>query len=517
MALAAALERIETTGAAVLTNYAAFLAGHPPDHEVEIRENTSWSCPHGVDRWRRDCGCRIDPGTTQGWRAPLRETLDWLAAEIDAIYEARASGLLKDPWAARDTYIDVLVERTPATLDRFFAAQSSAALDAETRVEARRLLEMERQRLLMFASCGWFFDDIAGLEPVQNLRYAAMAMQYLRELGGPDLEPAFVYRLRSGVSSDPEEGTGADVYRRRVRPAAADVRRLTAHYAINGLFERPPREAQVYAYRVTRLDDASAAYGDTALQVGRVRVSSDLTGEIREALYAVAHFGGHDITCGVRLSDDPAAYAALQRDVLDRYARRSLTEVVRGFDAAFGHETFSVTDLFLEERRRVLAALLAKVIARHESTVRHVWDETHALLDYLQEADVPIPETLGVVARRVLEQDALAALEEGASHLAIPPRVFELLAHARKLHLRLNLTAARPLIRQVVERAIDRVALAPTQAAVAQAVSLVESAQRLDSGFGLWAAQNRFFALWTQRSDARGALAPLARVLGFSA
>ncbi len=517
MALAAALERIETTGAAVLTNYAAFLAGHPPDHEVEIRENTSWSCPHGVERWRRDCGCRIDPGTGQGWRAPLRESLDWLAVEIDAIYEARASGLLKDPWAARDAYIDVLVKRTPATLDRFFAAQGSSALDAETRAEARRLLEMERQRLLMFTSCGWFFDDIAGLEPVQDLRYAAMAMQYLRELGGPDLEPAFVYRLRSGVSNDPEEGTGADVYRRRVRPAAADVRRLTAHYAINGLFAKPPREAQVYAYQVTRLDDTSAAYGDTALQVGRVRVSSDLTGEIREALYAVAHFGGHDITCGVRLSDDPAAYAALQRDVLDRYARRSLTEVVRGFDAAFGHETFSVTDLFLEERRRVLAALLAKVIARHESTVRHVWDETHALLDYLQEADVPIPETLGVVARRVLEQDVFAALEEGARHLAIPPRVFELLIHARKLHLRLSLTAARPLICQMVERAIDRVAQAPTQAAVAQAVSLVDAAQRLDIGFGRWAAQNRFFALWTERSDARGVLAPLARALGFSA
>jgi alpha-amylase/alpha-mannosidase (GH57 family) len=517
MGLAAALERIEASGAAILTNHAAFLAANSPDHEVEIRDDTSWSCAHGVERWRSDCGCRQVPGTRQAWRAPLRESLDWLATEIDAIYEARASGLLKDPWAARDAYIDVLVDRTPATLERFFATQASASLNAETRVEARRLLEMERQRLLMFASCGWFFDDVAGLEPVQNLRYAAMAMQYLRELGGPDLEPAFVYRLRTAVSNDPEEGTGADVYRRRVRPAAADIRRLTAHYAINGLFETPPPEACVYAYQVTRLDETSAAYGDTALRVGRVRVSSDLTGEIREALYAVAHFGGHDITCGVRLSDDPAAYAALERELLDRYDRRSLTEVVRGFDAAFGHETFSVTDLFLEERRRVLSALLAKVVARHEFTVRHVWDETHALLDYLQEADVPIPETLGVVARRVLEQDVLAALEAGASQLAIPPRVFEVLAHARKLHLSPNLAAARPLIRRMVERAIEGVAQAPTEAAVAQAVSLVEAAHRLGSGFGHWAAQNRFFALWAELPEARGVLAPLARALGFAA
>jgi alpha-amylase/alpha-mannosidase (GH57 family) len=517
MALAAAVEHLERTQAAVLTNYAAFLARNPPDHEVEIRESTSWSCVHGVERWRRDCGCPVDPATRQPWRAPLREGLDWLAAEIDAFYEARTSGLLKDPWEARDAYIDVIVHRQPDVLESFFRVQAVATLDGEGRVEARRLLEMERQRLLMFTSCGWFFDDIAGLEPVQDLRYAAMAMQYLRELGGPDLEPAFVDRLRAAASNDPEEGSGADVYRRRVRAAAADVRRLTAHYAINGLFETPPREARVYAYQVTRLDETGAAYGDTALQVGRVRVSSELTGQVDHAVYAVAHFGGHDITCGVQLSDDPAAYIALHRDLLDRYERRNLPELVRGFDAAFGRHTFGVTDLFLEERRRVLSAVLGKLIARHESTVHQVWDETHALLDYLKAADVPIPETLAVVARRVLEQDALAALTEASDDGAIPPRVFELMAHARKLQLTLNLGAARPLIRHAVERALDRVGQAPSEATVAKATALVEGAQRLGSGFGHWAAQNRFFALWTQRPEARRVLTPLARVLGFAA
>jgi alpha-amylase/alpha-mannosidase (GH57 family) len=527
MALAAALERIEARDDVVLTNYAAFLAASPPDHEVEIRDNTSWSCPHGVERWRAECGCRLDPDTRQEWRRPLREALDWLAGEIDALYEARTAGLLKDPWEARDAYIEVLAAREgpadgaaprgAAALEHFLAEQASGPLAPAARVEARQLLEMQRQRLLMFASCGWFFDDLAGLEPVQDLRYAAMALQYLRELGGADLEPALLDRLGAARSNDGDEGTGADVYRRRVRPAAADERRLTAHYAITGLFETPPREARVYAHQVTRLDETSAAYGDTALRVGRVRVSSELTGQVRDALYAVAHFGGHDITCGVRLDKDGAAYAALQRDLLDRYARRSLSEVVRGFDGAFGRDTFSVTDLFLEERRRVLGALLGKVVARHESTVRHVWDETHALLDYLREADVPIPETLRVVARRVLEQDALAALADALGRLVVPPRVFELLAHARKLHLELNLVAARPLIRGAVERAIDRVAEQPSEATVAQAVALVETAQRLGSGFGLWAAQNRFFALWTERPAMAATLAPLARALGFAA
>ncbi|MGH7332281.1 MAG: DUF3536 domain-containing protein [Candidatus Rokuibacteriota bacterium] len=517
MGLAAALELIETRGEAVLTNYAAFLAAHPPTVEVEIREATSWSCPHGVERWRRHCDCRFNPATRQDWRTPLREALDWLRGEIDDFYEAHASGLLKDPWEGRDAYIAVILDRRPAVLARFFAAHAAAPLDPAAQVEARRLLEMQRQRLLMYTSCGWFFDDLAGLEAVQNLRYAAMALGYLRDLGGPDLEPAFVERVGQAVSNDGEAGTGADIYRQRVRSAATDIRRLAAHYAISGLFETQPREARLFAYQVTRLDEAHAAYADTALRVGRIRVSSDLTGYTREAVFAVAHFGGHDITCGVRLSDEAAAYDTLGRDLLDRYQRRRLPDVVRGFDAAFGRDTFSVTDLFIEERRRVLAALLGKVIARHESTVRHVWAETHSLLDYLQSADVPIPETLAVVARRVLEQDALGALAEVPVRLAIPGRVFDFTAHARKLHLRLNLAPARAYLREALTRALDLVEQAPTPVTVAQAVALIEGAERLGVGLGHWAAQNRFFAFWQGRKDLRDSLSPLARALGFAA
>jgi hypothetical protein len=250
--------------------------------------------------------------------------------------------------------------------------------------------------------------------------------------------------------------------------------------------------------------------------VGRVRVSSELTGLTRDAVYAVAHFGGHDITCGVRLSDDGAAYDALRRDLLERYARRSLPDVVRGFDAAFGRDTFSVTDLFIEDRRRVLVALLAQVIDRQESAVRHIWDETHGLLDYLESADVPLPETLAVVARRVLEEDALATLAETPGRGAIPARVFEFIAHARQLRLTLNLVPAFRHLRDALDGALDLVEGTPTPAAVAQAVALVEDTERLGAGFEYWAAQNRFFGLWQGGADLRDTLRPLARALGFA-
>ena len=211
----------------------------PPDHEVEIRENTSWSCAHGVERWRSDCGCRMDPSTRQEWRGPAARR-PRLARRRDRrlLRGARLRPPQGSVGGARRLHRRDRRRGEPAVLERFFAAQASAPLDAAARVEARRLLEMQRQRLLMFASCGWFFDDLAGLEPVQNLRYAAMALQYLRELGGPDLEPAFLDRLSAAAQQRSGGGHG----RRRVPPAraAGGGRRAPAHRALR--HQRPLRE-----------------------------------------------------------------------------------------------------------------------------------------------------------------------------------------------------------------------------------------------------------------------------------
>jgi alpha-amylase/alpha-mannosidase (GH57 family) len=254
MALAAAIRQIEADGFATLTNYGVFLAEHAPTHEVQIREQTSWSCSHGIERWRSDCGCRIRGDSQQRWRTPLRDALDWLRDQIDLFFEARAGAFLKDPWAARDAYVAVVLDRSPERLGAWLEGHQRAPLDAAAQVETRRLLEMQRNRMLMFTSCGWFFDEISSLEPVQILKYAAIAMQYLRDLGGGQLEPEFVRRLEAAPSNVAEFHDGADVYRKLIRPAVVDHRRVVAHYAVHGLFDPQPDDAAVYAWRVHRLD-----------------------------------------------------------------------------------------------------------------------------------------------------------------------------------------------------------------------------------------------------------------------
>src|SRR5437667_10209021 len=192
--LARVLEALAGRSDVRVDNFAAFLARHPPQEDVRLVAPSSWSCPHGVERWRTECGCRVAParGLHQRWRAPLRAALDWLAAELHAVFEREARPVFGDPWAARDAY--------------------AAGFGAP----AHPLLELERHALRMFTSCGWFFDDIAGIESVIVLRSAARAIE-LAGSEAPRLEAGLLERLALAPSNDPSVGTGRELYLTRVK------------------------------------------------------------------------------------------------------------------------------------------------------------------------------------------------------------------------------------------------------------------------------------------------------------
>lgn len=231
MALAKMLAEVRGTRGASLSNFAALLAAHPPAEDVTLVSPSSWSCVHGVERWRADCGCRVAPekGWHQRWRAPLREAVEWLAGELHAVYERHAGALFTDPWAARDAYgasFGPLGHTDPA----FPGTQAARALSEAETVRAQELLEMERDALRIFTSCAWFFDDVGGLEPLQVLRYAARAI----ELTGPEaarLDTGFARLLAGAVSNDPAVGDARRIYLDRARPALSPVARVAASFA----------------------------------------------------------------------------------------------------------------------------------------------------------------------------------------------------------------------------------------------------------------------------------------------
>jgi alpha-amylase/alpha-mannosidase (GH57 family) len=216
MALAVALEAIEAGHEARLTNYPEHLAAHPPTRKASIVEDTSWSCAHGVERWRADCGCKTgrEPTGHQRWRAPLRSALDWLRDQLMAPFETMGADLFTDPWKARDEYISVVLGDPPAP---FLDEHARPGLDAEGRRRALGLLEIQEHAMLMYTSCGWFFDDISGLEAVFVLRHAGWVCALAREFVGVDLEPELMARLEA-APSNLEGVNGKVVYEREVSP-----------------------------------------------------------------------------------------------------------------------------------------------------------------------------------------------------------------------------------------------------------------------------------------------------------
>ncbi len=405
MALAFCLHHIENSGSVSLTNYGEHLALHPPVHEVEIHENSSWSCVHGVERWRTDCGCNSGghPGWSQSWREPLRQAVNWLGEKLTTFYDREAAGLLKDPNLACEGYVKVLHRRDREVLEDFLSTHQVRDLPAPDKARALKLLEMRKNSLLIFTSCGWFFDEISGIETVQIMQYAAQAMQFAEELGSEPLEPEFLKFL--GAATSNVLSNGATVYERHVRPARVDHLRVGAHYSISSIFEDYGEDTSIYCYSFQSINARRIEAGRVRLVAGRVRTVSDRTWDEKDLTYAVLHLGDQNIIGGVREFSDEDMLVAMQSDLFRALEKGDVMEAVRFIDRHFEDHTYSAWHLFRDEQRRVLNEVLSLTYEGIETSYRQVYENHHALMNFLQNMNVPLPHPLLVAAEYVLDRD----------------------------------------------------------------------------------------------------------------
>ncbi len=449
-----------------VTNYAHYLATHPPTWEAELKPVTAWSCSHGVDRWQDDCGCGGGGEWQQRWRRPLRDSLDWLRDQLSHVFEPQAAALLKDPWAARDAYVAVMGDRSDDSRKTFFAAHQTHPLSATERTTALQLLEMQRHALLMYTSCGWFFDEISRPEGTQILRYAARAMDLAGEVAGIALETALVERLRAAPSNVATFKDGAGVYEILVKPSRVSPEQVVAHYAMGSLFSDYRREQSLYSYTVEQQDYRRQRLGPLSLAVGQVTLTSTITRETLTLAFGALHLGGWDFHCGIGSFRSRLDYTQAKDELFDGLGQASAAQTILAINRIFGDRAYGLPDLFAEERHRMMQLLSQDTLLRLDQLYSQVYRDNYGVLRAFHRDGLPVPQELQVTADIALSQrtlEVLHALERETSDPSSNPLrqgeeylndLDAIATEAGYFNARLTLPAAKPMLEGLIWRSV---------------------------------------------------------------
>ena len=470
MALAFALQTIETQGLARITVYGEYLQQHPPQWEVQILENSSWSCEHGIERWRSDCGCNsgAHPGWNQKWRAPLREALDWLRDTLILMYEEKMGELGFDPWQTRNDYIQVILDHSPAKADAFLSQQTQHLLDHEQKIVVIQLLELQRHAMLMYTSCGWFFDDISGMETVQVIQYAGRTLQLAKRIGGNDLEKQFMELLEKAPSNISEPQNGRRVYEKFVKPAMVDLSTVGAHYAMRSLFEEYPTQATVHCYTVDQNFIRALAVGNVKMVVGDVCITSSITWESECLRFGAIHWGDHNISCCISpRPEGENAEKMLADEIFDVFSQGEFPTALLMLKKSLGESTYSLRHLFRDEQRRILNIILDYKVTGAEGAYRQIYEINAPLLLFLKDIMVPAPRALAAAAEYVLNADIRKGFEDP---MLDPNQMPQLLDAAAMQGVSLDGTTLEIIVRKRMEQIAE---------AFAQSTSALDVLQKL--------------------------------------
>ncbi len=495
MALAYCLKHIEDNNLARLTVYGEYLERNSPQYEAEIVENSSWSCIHGIERWRDDCGCNsgMQPNWHQQWRAPLRKALDWLRDRTSAIYERELSGYPVDPWQLRDAYIDIILDRSRPNIERFLSQYIHRPLDTAEKNKILRCLEIQRNALLMYTSCGWFFDDISGIETVQIIKYASRVIQLVRRVSEEDLELGFIEILGNAKSNVAEANNGARIYKSFVAPSVVDILRVGAHYAMSSLYEDYPAEVKLYCFTVRRQIYEKQSVGKLEIVVGKAEIVSEITWTTFQVHFVVLHLGDHNFVCGVDYFKDDATFAQMQSDVFSVFSEGDIPRSIQVINRYFSSKNYSLWHLFKEEQQVILDQIFESTMKELDASFRRIYDDHYSLIRMINENHMPLPKALANVVEFVLRRDMVRLFEQ--EHVPLD-RLARLVNEMARWQFKRDKENLDIIGAQKITALMLAIAQAPEkEAPIEHVVEALHILEALHLQMDLWKAQNIYFSL----------------------
>jgi len=408
MALAYALAKGFPARGLELINYGSFLKRFPPVHEVEIDEGpkgegTSWSCAHGVGRWKEDCGCSTGgkPGWNQEWRKPLREALDLLRDDLSRVFEREGEKIFQNVWQARNGYIEVILNRSPEGIKDFFDRYGVKGLEEEGRVKGLKLLEIQKHALQMYTSCGWFFNDLSGIETIIVLQHASRAVQLAEEWTGGEVAAKFVRHLSEAKSNLPEVGKGDQVYQRLVKPKWVTPERVVNHFAITSLLDSGDGEKQIFSCRVEKIHYEKMERKSNLLVVGQLRITSEIIPEPREFLFGLISSKKEVLRTWVLERKEGLEFSNFKEKAQESFGTGD-EEITQVLTSLLGNLTFTLRDTFKEERQVIFQKLIQKEFDEHCQVYADLFDRTKQTVEVLSREGLEIPFEIRVAAEVTL-------------------------------------------------------------------------------------------------------------------
>jgi alpha-amylase/alpha-mannosidase (GH57 family) len=522
--LAYALEHVAPARGIVVTNYGELLEQNPPTDEVEIKagpngEGTAWSCSHGVGRWYRNCGCHTggQPGWNQEWRGPLRAAYDVLRDRCADRFVDMGGALLRNPWAARDDYIEVLLSRGAAR-DGFLDRHARRRLSDGERLRAMNLFEMQRHAMLMYTSCGWFFTELSGIETVQTMKYAARTLDLMETLGGGTPLESMLEVLAQARSNIPEMGNGADVFRRFIPQSRVTPKRIGAHMAISTLANQVGREGDIGDYHFQQEDFRQERHGRLLLATSRLVLTELLAGRRYTFDSAALHLGGVDFYCALKDSGDPDRFREACAKVWARFRTASLPAMIRMVQEEFGPEEFDLEDVLSDGRRAICEMIFGDVLEGLTDQFARLYEEYHRVMEMLQESGFePPPQfrqltefTLGRRFEQEIVKQQRSRDPRAYQHAA------EIAAVVAKRGYQIDKSAANESFAAMVNDAVARAVERPTRLSIKAATELIELSRRLGLEPNLDAAQEHVYDAFAHDRPHAGQLTRLAAALELS-
>lgn len=481
-----------------ITNYAEYLDKYRSNYEVDIKQASSWSCFHGVGRWKEDCGCSTGghPGWNQKWRKPLRNALDYLRDKLAVLFENEGQKYFNnDPWTIRNKYIEVILDRNLSNIKNFQKENFKSDLTEDDKVRGMELLEIQRQAMLMYTSCGWFFSEISGIEPVQILKYAARAMQLAARFTSEDFEEHFKNILSEAKSNIQEFGTGKDIYERFVKPSVVSAKEIACLWAISSLYQDFEDEEEVYCYIVKRNNYQRIQKGSSNLIIGNIEIRSKVTLQKANLIFALMQYSGGDFHCTIKEFSSNEEYNNLKNTLMKTFMLYPLTEIIRTLDEKFGKEYFTLKDIFIEERKKILQILLKDQLEKFANTYKDMYDQGKGSIYHMQNLGLEIPNEFKISAAYALSHryNDLLANSDGFVEHSVTQQIMDINFEAKKMNIEIDKTVSNNNFAKIIIKNLKRLTKSFESQQADSIVELFDIVEKLDLQIDISEAQNIYY------------------------